>query len=70
MNKNKKIEELQNIIENQKKRIASLIRTLDQQDDEYQHTHNTLWDIMDLLCDEFGVELNVKFDKKYYNNKI
>lgn len=33
---------------------------LEQCMDDYQHTHDTLWRILTVLCEEFGMEIGIK----------
>lgn len=34
-------------------------RYIEQANDDYQHTHDVLWKILNLLCEEFGLHLTV-----------
>lgn len=33
---------------------------IDRLNDDYQHTHDTMWRIFQLLCDEFGMTLTMR----------
>jgi hypothetical protein len=42
-----------------RKRIRELEQELEQEREDYQHSHDTLWKILTLLCTEFGLNLSV-----------
>jgi hypothetical protein len=45
---------------NKQKRIRHLERELQQAHDDYQHTHDSLWKMLAVLCDEFGLKLSIQ----------
>jgi hypothetical protein len=45
---------------NKTKRIKLLEHEIDAATQDYQHTHDTLWKMLQLLCDEFGMTLSIK----------
>ncbi len=43
-----------------RRRIRELEMELRYAHDDYQHTHDGLWQILSVLCDEFGLKLTIK----------
>lgn len=43
-----------------RRRIRELEREVQQAHDDYQHTHDTMWKLLTLLCEEFNLELTVR----------
>jgi hypothetical protein len=41
-----------------RKRIKELEAEVQRERDDYQHTHDTMWSLLALLCEEFGLTLN------------
>ena len=40
-------------------RIKELERDIRHQQEDYQHTHDALWKVLSVICDEFGLSLTV-----------
>jgi hypothetical protein len=45
---------------NKRKQIKLLTSELEQERESYQRTHDTLWSIFQLLCDEFNMQLTIR----------
>lgn len=39
---------------------AAIDKVMDQAKDDYQHTHDSLWRILEVLCDEFDLKLTIQ----------
>lgn len=42
-----------------KEQVSLLERELDRREEDTQHTHDALWAVLRVLCDEFGINLRV-----------
>ena len=43
-----------------RKRIKELEQALETEREDYQSTHDSLWRVLDVLCDEFDLKLGIR----------